>query len=176
MMIYSRSIRLAMIKVSPYFLSSLYEPNTTNLNFLYLVRHVLPKVSFSQLTSTKIIAQRSAVPAHFSRPLRNAKAQRGASVVTWPYPSHDLCTYSTHLPGNQPPHASHDGCQPLSWFFFTLEARVVSIYTRAGRGTFDLRSLHVCGKVRPKRANVEGRSRQQGLALTCMLQCSGVIV
>ena len=39
----------------------------TDLIYIYLVRNSMPRYSAAQLTSTKILAQRSAVPAVFSR-------------------------------------------------------------------------------------------------------------
>ena len=42
------------------------------------VRHIAPKFSSSQLTSAKILAQRSAVPAVFSRPTASKKRKAGS--------------------------------------------------------------------------------------------------
>ena len=44
----------------------------------YLVRHTLPKYSASQLTSTKILAQRSAVPAVLSRTSSSSNKRKAA--------------------------------------------------------------------------------------------------
>lgn len=45
------------------------------------VRHILPKVSFSQLTSAKILQQRSAVPAVLSRPSISTTKRKYATVT-----------------------------------------------------------------------------------------------
>ncbi|RXW11745.1 hypothetical protein EST38_g14110 [Candolleomyces aberdarensis] len=46
------------------------------------IRHILPKFSSSQLTSTKILAQRSAVPAVFSRTTSSSSSKRKAANLS----------------------------------------------------------------------------------------------
>lgn len=46
-----------------------------------IVRKTLPRFSPSQLTSTKILAQRSAVPAVYSRPTTSTKRKAGARLT-----------------------------------------------------------------------------------------------
>jgi nucleolar protein 53 len=51
-------------------------------NLLLAVRHILPKFDRSQLTSAKILAQRSAVPAVFSRPTSSSSSQKRKANVS----------------------------------------------------------------------------------------------
>lgn len=52
-------------------------PNIVSaISNLLLVRHILPKFDKSQLTSAKILAQRSAVPAVFSRPTSSSQKRK----------------------------------------------------------------------------------------------------